>query len=120
MNLNVTVCETEIEDAIATLVESPLSDIKYEMEEYVDACIDRHVDENHAEIQDTISKDVVGRLDDLTMRLENIEATVKHLYTFKLIAAKDLSRFRKLRNVLADFVHFSAPTDEEVQSHDDR
>lgn len=120
MNLNVEVNDSCIEDAIETLMERPLSDVKSESEEYTDACIEElkselteYVDDHVTDSDSSRVDDVTERLDDLTMRLENIEVTVKSLHTFKMIAAKDLSRFRKLRNVLAAFIEFSVPTDSE-------
>lgn len=119
MNLNVEVNDSCIDDAIETLMEGPLSDVKSESEEYTDACIEELKNELTEYVDDSVTHGDSSRIDDLTMRLENIEVTVKHLHAFKMIAAKDLSRFRKLRNVLADFIHFSVPTDSEV-SNDDR
>ena len=40
MNLNVEVNDSCIEDAIETLMERPLSEVKSDSEGYTDACID--------------------------------------------------------------------------------
>ena len=122
MNLNVEVSDSCIDDAIATLMESPLSELRTDMEEYVDAAVELHVDSHHEDTQDKLPEDVAERLDDLTARLEYIESTVTSLYLFKKIMAKEsthaMAMFRKLRSLMDEFVQFHPPVDQEVSNGD--
>lgn len=111
MNLNVEVNDSCIDNAIETLMEGPLSDVKSESEEYTDACIEElknelteYVDDSVTDRDSTRLDDMTERLDDMTECLENLEATVKSLYMFKKRAALELLLVCKLRSVFREFM----------------
>jgi len=115
-NLNVEIDSSDIGELIGDAVDLPLSELRTDMEEYVDAAVELHVDSHHEDTEDKLPEDVAKRLDDLTARLENIESTVTSLYLFKKIMAKEsthaMAMFHKLRSLMGEFVQFHPPVDD--------
>jgi len=116
-NLNVEIDSSDIGELIGDAVDLPLSELRTDMEEYVDAAVELHVDSHHDDDKPVgFPEDVAERLDDLTARLENIESTVTSLYLFKKIMAKEsthaMAMFHKLRSLMGEFVQFHPPVDD--------